>query len=317
MEKTASEEIDRLTPEQEALIPVYVKKYTDKFFNYNPIDKEKATEFFQWVYKFSGLSPFKELYVVNDPDSAQALANRLCETEGVHYSYSGYGNAWDLGWLAFYSFMKEVCGVKLDENFDHYHQIVDLNIYDCIQFDDAVIVMELATNIKRKGIRLHCEDGPAICFGPGYQLYFWNGVAVPEKLIMQRDQITKEDILGQTNAEIRRCFYEVLGGQEYYNISTDGNGVDLIDEDMDDQGFMMQLYRTKEPDPIINAHVVFLECICPSTGRSYNIPPPDQNVTNVWAAKASLANYEKVQIRHGDVYFKNLDVDFEKPIFES
>lgn len=315
MEK--QELIDSLTPEQEAMIPVYVERYTSKFFNYKPINKEKATDFFQWVYKFSELAPFKELYIVSDPIQAQELANKLCGTEKTYYPFSGYGNAWDLGWLSFYAFMQEVVGINLDENFNKYHEIVDLSIYDSLQFDEAVILVELPTNIRRKGIRLHCEDGPAITFGKDYKMFFWNGVAVPEKLIMDRENITKEDIFKEDNAEIRRCFMEALGGQVYYNTLSDGDGIELIDEVIDNQGYPMKLYRTKAPDSIVNTHVVFLECMCPSTERVYNIYPPDQNVTTAKAAKQSTFNYENLQYRQGDVGLKNLSQDFEEPLFES
>lgn len=210
--------INSLTPEQKAMIPKYIEFYESKFFNYHPIDKEKATEFFQWIYKFSELTPFNDLYIVSSPTDAQKLANELCGTKDVNYPFSGYGNAWNLGWLCYYSFMRDVVGnQKLDKNFDRYHEIIDLGVYDSIQFDEAVILVELPTEVYRSGTKLHREDGPAIKFGGDYEMYFWNGVAVPEKLIMDKESITKMDIL-VANEDVQKCFKEVLGEQIYESI---------------------------------------------------------------------------------------------------
>lgn len=211
---------DSLTPEQEAMIPKYIEFYESKFFIYKPIDREKATEFFQWLYEFSGLQPFKDLYIVSSQVAAQKLANELMATKDIYYPYAGYGNSYDLSWLCYFSFMRDVVGnQELDKNFDKYHEIIDLNIYDCIQFDEAVILVELPTEVYRSGTKLHREDGPAIKFGDGYEAFFWNGVEVPEKLIMNKESITKEDIL-LASEEVQQCFLEALGEDLYLDIIT-------------------------------------------------------------------------------------------------
>ena len=67
--------------------------------------------------------------------------------------------------------------------------------------------------------RLHCEDGPAIRWKDGYCNYFWHGVSVPEKLIERPDEITKEDLINETNAEVRRAMMEKLG-ERFYSLGT-------------------------------------------------------------------------------------------------
>lgn len=214
------EKIEHLTPEQEAMVSVYVKEYTNKFFTYKPIDKEKAIAYFQWVYQFSELEPFKELYIVSNPREAQKLANQLCETEGVHYpfAFAKHEAAWDLGEIAMNAYFSEVLEIEFDENWHKFKEIADLGVYDCIQFDEAVIVVELPTSVHRKNRNLHCEDGPALSFGTDYHLYFWNGINVPEKLIMDKNGITKEDIFKETNGDALKCFVEILGQQKYDEI---------------------------------------------------------------------------------------------------
>jgi hypothetical protein len=98
--------------------------------------------------------------------------------------------------------------------------------------------------------------------------------------------ISKEDILKEENSEKRRCLREIVGAKEYYNLISDGKGVVLLDEDTDNNGFPMRLYETTVEDELISRKVQFIEVVCPSTERVYNIYPPSQNCKNVWAAKA-------------------------------
>lgn len=350
MSETTKEKkvITELTPEQEAQLPIYRKKHLDMFFNYKPIDEKIAKDFVNMVYSFAELELPKHIYIVETPKQAQDLANKLCGTEKnpQYYEFGSYMNAWDLGWLSYYSYVNEVLDIDLGDDYPWYYKgLTGSHIYDSIQFDKACILVELPKVIKRKADRLHCSDGPAISFGDGsdiiprltdspflkhlsdeekaamvegfakaYSQYYWENVAVPEKLIMDTDNFNKEDIEEFAgNTEVRRSIREVLGGKKYYDLLSDGDGVTLLDEDMDEQGFPMKLYETKLADSEIDRKVQFIEVTCPSTERVYNIYPPNQTSTNVWDAKASTFNNEKGRYRHGDVMLKKVDEDFDRP----
>ena len=56
---------------------------------------------------------------------------------------------------------------------------------------------------------LHCEDGSAIEFPDGWCLYVWHGTRVPRGLIMGEWGV--QDILAETNLEVRRCAIEKMG----------------------------------------------------------------------------------------------------------
>lgn len=307
--------ITELTPEQEELIPVYRDRYLKKFHTHKKVDQAQVKEFFTWLYELAGLKAPEEVYIVDSPLAAQDLANQLNGTKNKVYSFSSYGSAWDLGWISFYMYFKEVCGIELDEKFDKYKDFADMGVYDSIQFDRAVIISELPIKIHTLGENVHCSDGPAIEFADGFKVYYWNGVIVPQKLI--EGPILKADILSEKNAEIRRCYREKLGAKEYYSIIGGEDGLQILDEDTDNQGHVMRLYRTKFNDDVINSHVIFLECVCPSTGRIYNIYPPDQNVKNVWAAKASTFANSPGKYRHGDVMLVEVGKSFERPLIET
>jgi|GEM_PF-3050094 len=201
-------------------------------------------------------------------------------------SFGSYGNIWDYGWVSFYSFFQKT-GILKHPLFPSFKAFVDSGIYDAIQLDGICVVCQLPKAINRKATRLHNESGASIEWNDGYKLFFWNGVCVPEKWIMDKDGVTKHEILSESNAEKRRVLREILGAKKYYDVISDGKGLTLLDEDIDSKGFPMRLYETSINDEIINKKVQFLECVCPSTERVYNIYPVNQQCKNVFQAKAS------------------------------
>jgi len=201
-------------------------------------------------------------------------------------SFCSYGSISDYGWVSFHDFFMQI-GVTNHSGFKEFKSLLQSGIYDTIQLNGFCIVSNMPDNIKRNGRgRLHNENGSAIHFRDGYELYYWNGLCVPKSWIMDKDSITKDTIVSESNAEKRRCLREIIGAKKYYDLITDGHGLDLLDEDTDKQGNLMRLYQTKKPDSLLNKKVQFIECVCPSTMRVYNIYPPRQKSKNVWEAKA-------------------------------
>ena len=246
---------------------------------------------------------------------AVEIQNMVPDIELKYNDFSLYGNVSDYSWVAFYDFFTEINVLKNDD-YNNFRDLMDNDIYDMIQFDKLCIVCRKPTKISR-GLNnaLHCEIAPAIAWEDGFKLFYWNGISVPEKLIMHPDSITKEEIMNVTNAEQKRCYMEKIGAKNYYEKAY--GGVVEIDTDIDDQGNAMTLYRTKEKDDVINEYLQFIEVICPSTGRVYNIYHPKQDCTNVWQAKASTFSEVKIQLRHGDVGLQKIGQDFDKPIMET
>lgn len=312
--------IEKLTPEQEAKLDVYREEYLAKFYDKDPndINEEKIKEWFKWLYNLAGLKE-PEVYIVDSPRQALIKANELCGTKKKYYDFCTYGSSWDLGWLSFYKFFQEECNIEYEvkDLFNKFHEIVDLGVFDSIQLSEACIVSKLSSKISKRGDLLHREDGPAIEFNDGYALYFWMGVNVSEKLIMRPDEITQKDILEEDNAEVRRAMRERLGGVRYYELIGGGEALTVIDEDTDDQGYPMTLFETRIKDEVIDKKVQFIQVTCPSTERVYDIYPPNQESKNVWEAKASTFNAEKLKYRHGDVGLKKVGEEPEKPTQET
>jgi len=164
-------------------------------------------------------------------------------------------------------------------------------------FNPHYVIVLKRPNVHFVGSQLHSEDSAAVDYHGTKRSYYWKGVPVTQKLIETPEQITKQDLQDNQNAEVRRAFIEKLGVSKYFEILSDGKGLEVLDEDEDKQGYPMRLMQFDfEGDKI-----QVLECTCPSTKRAYNIYPPNQRCTNVWEAKASTFNAEKIFVRHGDV----------------
>jgi hypothetical protein len=123
--------------------------------------------------------------------------------------------------------------------------------------------------------------------------------------------MSKQDILNEQNAEKRRCLKEILGTNRYVKLLD----VNIIDEDIDQYGLPVKLYKTKEKDNLFNDHWYFYFGVCPSTKREYfiSVKPTD----NVWKAKQETFQNNNLKYRHGDVGIKEINQIFKQPIFES
>lgn len=314
------EKLTSLTEEQIAKFPEYVEKFSKNFFTHKNIDLPRATKFVHWLYEISGLTQVPEVKIARSPMEAQKMANEMNgNKEYVYYNFSTYLSSFDNVWLSFFEYFRLETSVKIDnELYLKYIEVLELSIYDSLQFENVCILVELPLYVKTNPQhQMHNPEGPAIEFADGFKLYSWNGVIVPEKLIMTPDEITQEDIVKESNAEIRRAYREKLGAKVYYDRISNGKGLTLLDEDVDGEGNPMRLYETTIEDEIINKKVQFVEVMCPSTKRIYNIYPPRQNSKNVWEAKADTFSGEKIQVRHGDVGLLNLNQAFESPQLES
>ena len=312
------EKLVKLTPEQEASIPLFRQEWLDLFFKSQDIDKELATKQINWMYKFCNL-PEPKVMFMDSPIGCQALINYLNDPKSDIFDISSfesncyYGNVSDYGWVAMYSMIQSTNHFKDYDwsNFDEFKKLLQSGIYELYTFENVCIVCSKPKVTQNANNRLHNETGPAVVFKDGYEMFFWNGINIPSNWIMDKKSITKEVIVNEKNAERRRCIQEILGNKKFAELLE----IEVVDEDKDDCGNIMKLWKTKVADELLGKNIFYYEGICPSTKRDYFICVPE--VTNVWGAKAWTFKNEKIQIRHGDVGLLNLTKEFDKPVCES
>jgi hypothetical protein len=117
-------------------------------------------------------------------------------------------------------------------------------------------------------MRLHNDAGPAITWDCREPEYFWHGVRVPPRVVLNPEQITAEEILECTNLEIRRAMIDRIGTERFLREADPM----VLDRDVDLGGTRELLWvhlRLEEP-------LVVVRVSCPSTGRVYFLRvPPD------------------------------------------
>jgi hypothetical protein len=104
-------------------------------------------------------------------------------------------------------------------------------------------------------VRLHCEDGPALTFRDGWEVYSWHGTRVPRGLIM--GEWSTSDILREENAEIRRCAIERMGWDRFVAEAELSQVGDTL-EDPGNPGQTIALYDV--PEQIYDEAVRVLLC---------------------------------------------------------
>jgi hypothetical protein len=63
--------------------------------------------------------------------------------------------------------------------------------------------------------RLHCENGPAIKWRDGWELWFLEGVQVTRKIVLEPEKLELEEIENESNLEVRRLMIQRFGPSRY------------------------------------------------------------------------------------------------------
>lgn len=300
-EEKVQKKLESLTPEQEAMIPVFRDKWLNLFYNNEGINQELATKQIQWLYTFCGKEQ-PEVMFMDSPLGCQILIQKLKDGEDVKpsdinietqkdftakdfFPSSYYANTSDYGWVAFYDFFQSLEFFDYDwTNFNEFKALLQSGIYELYTFEKVCIACSIPKVKQDEQNRLHYEDGYAVVFKDGFSMTYWHGVNVPERWIFNPETITKEEIIKEDNAERRRVMKEILGSKNF----AERLGIEVIDEDIDQKKNPVKLYRSSEKDSTINEYLYFANVICPSTEREYfiSIDPEVGAKGNVWQAVA-------------------------------
>ncbi len=200
----------------------------------------------------------------------------------------------DMDWLGYYDICK--CAWQSNIELDTpYLDFLKLGGFQLIAFENYCLVILRPTAISRnENLALHAEEGPAVSWGDGSGLYFWNGVEVPGKLIETPELVTQSEILDEHNAEKRRCYQEILGSERFGNLL----GLEAIDTKLDQFENEIILFRTRERDKLVGDHIYFAKVICPSTRRAYFLCVPPRIKTAdeavAWTFGKSPDNYNPI-----------------------
>lgn len=134
----------------------------------------------------------------------------------VKENYFG-GSCWS-AWEAHYDICNRIVGVPYEDNDREVLNLWLAQSRACfwwLPYEKAVVVSDKPHLYWDAAWRLHREDGPAVHFTDGYQLWAWHGVMITEQVILHPDTITSEMIRAEKNAEVRRVLIERMGPGKY------------------------------------------------------------------------------------------------------
>jgi hypothetical protein len=93
---------------------------------------------------------------------------------------------------------------------------------------EVLVLMSPAIHTRNNA--LHRHDGPAIEW-PKTKLWFWRGVNVPEDVIEKRHTMTADQVLKESNVELRRVRMEVFAEVNGPRRLLTETGANLVAED--------------------------------------------------------------------------------------
>jgi hypothetical protein len=127
-------------------------------------------------------------------------------------NYRG-GSLWSSGWVAYISFLRDVCGWS-DPVLDRFSIDEDL-AKSCgwVWWHENVLAISdrpAVINRDESG-RLHCETGPSIAYRDGWSLWHWHGVSVPAQWIEDRANLSPNTVIRAENVEQRAAGAAIVG----------------------------------------------------------------------------------------------------------
>ena len=139
--------------------------------------------------------------------------------DGAGWSEWG-GNMW-CAWTAWRTFFRDHCGLELG-NMAEPMEWVETVYSQCGPFStyaDFVMVSDRPVILRRDAAgRLHSNDGPAIAWRDGWDIFFWHDLRIPrshEWMLASPEQLTPDKIEAEPNAELRRVALEIFGFDRY------------------------------------------------------------------------------------------------------
>src|ERR1039458_1931081 len=83
-------------------------------------------------------------------------------------------------------------------------------------FANAAVLCDRPRVVHRDSeARIHNEDGPAVIFGNGVELFAWHGSWVPEEVIRCPGSVTRPMIKAQNDPKVQAALIQIYGAERY------------------------------------------------------------------------------------------------------
>ena len=283
--------LEKLSPEQERMMPHYVDKWLTIGLSTDRVDPVVATPAVIGMYKNGNLEAPEVVFTAGPKAGYAEYVRRGGKADASSFFAGMVYSQHEAGWLGFYDFFLNETDVKNIESVKPLFEVAKTCgwIY-CSR--EIAIVMDRPSVIKMDDQnRLHCENGPAILYPDGFTVYSWHGVRIPREWIQNKDSLTPAMALNWENTEQRRAACEILG---WVNILKELDAK-VIDEH--EAAMIGTLLEVNIPDI---GREKFLKVLC-GTGREFAIPvPPNMNTAleaNAWTFGMDPEELRDIEVR--------------------
>lgn len=289
--------IDKLTPAQVAAMPLTVAKWIGIGTCTDPADRPRAEAAVYGMYEQANLVRPELVWCDSPMDMAQNFCDRLngpgasnaklAEARREVASRSVYGQH-EAGWLAMHWFFRHECGlVEETEPLVHLWELAQ----SCgwILPRENICFLSERHNVCKlndDGV-IHAENGPAIAYPDGFEIFAFNGVVLPRRWIMDKENVDPAEILAEGNVEKRAAGAAAIGwprmlGQLRHEVVDKGPNADW--------GDLLRIWMPDLPEPALA-----LKAECPRNGTILEFVPDmghtidgrEFPVTTVRAAQAA------------------------------
>ena len=286
--------IERLTPEQEALMTTVSDEWLERVFGCAPLDRAAAEKGIKWLYRQSRLAAPRIVYA-DSPLGAVMTALAMTEPKGRAVGGTVRDTVWDtvwdtVGWgdllgdagfSAWADYWTRI-GVVRGQEAAQYLDWIRSNVWWSMLFEHVCIVAGAPEWVRRdpQG-RLHCADGPVMRWSDGFSIYSWHGVRldgeIGRRITEDPRSLTRDEIMGIRNAEVARAVSERLGSDRYCELldlaeeATDRWGHPEVPEEEWEEATLLAM---RAPHPATGERHKYVRVKCPTTGRLYHLSVP-------------------------------------------
>jgi hypothetical protein len=131
------------------------------------------------------------------------------------YNGTDFYGQLDSYWIPYYLFPQKFLNIKyLKEDSEKINIWSDIakSCFYWYPYENICFISSRPTEINKNGIQLHADGKPALSFKDGYNLWYLNGVAVTEDIVMTpAEQLDPNLILTEKNVEVRREIVRKIG----------------------------------------------------------------------------------------------------------
>jgi hypothetical protein len=322
--KTNKMKIEKLTVEQEALMPVIRDRWIAQLFDLKEINMPQLIKGINWLYTFSKLEEPK-IIVCDSIIEAQITIHTLKHGKGADLStlvvepLCSYGDINDYGWVAFHEYFTKI-GVNNSENFNQFASLVKSNYYSMIQMEKVCVVIRnpehILLDVEK---RMNSVTDYAIKFKDGTGMNFVNGFYLSDELFnrLKNKEYVFDDFSKETNEEVKSAciaFMQQAFGDLYLfdflsqSLKEIDTFVDkkentyLIGTTNSEKIGVYTLYKGS----VNNTEVAYIRCYCPSTDRMFflGVNPENNNakdgIASLYRVPKKLSNNIKYIQRQGE-----------------